>query len=456
MTILKRIRPQYILFILIAVHLLFLSGIRFFPYPELFIYSYLTEQGLVPYEQILDQHFPGVMFFPINLASLGLANIFQTRVIHLFLVGLTQILIFFVGKRLFGSEAKALMANLLFIVWQPFLEGNVLWIDSFIPPILLFSFLLLISSKEKGKELLYSGVLLGIALLFKQTVAPLIVLIFIYFILIKRSLFDLKQIILGLFPPILLLLAWVTVRGIWSDFIYWTFTFNLTTFSEMGRKYPSLSSLVRSAPVILLPFAYIIYIKKKEKDYILLFLFFLGSLAFAYARFDYIHLQPALPFAAILIVLIFNKIPNKLRKLSIALYIIVAVYLIKPIYLINKGNGVVFFGDFERQLSNKVLTYAGKGDTIFSLGTSPHVYYLTETLPPGRLFVFQFPWFMRIAEERILSGIISDPPKVVVRDESATTGGMKLIDYMSEINRYINNNYHVIDNIGEVEFLVRN
>ena len=147
---------------------------------------------------------------------------------------------------------------------------------------------------------------------------------------------------------------------------------------------------------------------------------------------------------------------RKLRIISFAIYIIIAIYLIKPVYLANKGRDVMFFGDFERQISNKVLSYASAGDTIFSLGTTPHVYYLTKTLPPGRLFVFQFPWFMRIAEERILSGIISDPPKVVVRDETATTGGMRLIDYMSNINQHINENYHVIDNISEVEILVRN
>jgi len=456
MKILKNIRPIHILAAIIIVHLFILSRIIFFPYPELFIYSYLTDQGLIPYKEILDQHFPGIMFFPVNLATLGLANIFSMRVIHLSLVGMTQVLIYFTGKKLFNNERLALAGNFLFLIWQPFFEGNVLWIDSFIPPILISAFYLLISSELKSKNLFFSGFLLGVALLFKQTVAPLIIFLILYLIIVKKLLYTLQFFIIGILLPIFGLVLWVSIRGIWNEFIYWTFTFNVTTFAEMGRKYPNISGLVKSAPVFLLPFAYLLYVKKVNKKYILLFIFFISSLAFAYARFDFIHLQPALPFAIILTMAIFTKFPGKYLYFFSAVYILVATYLVLPYYMFNWGKEVMFFGELERNIAQKVSNYAGKGDTTFSLGTTPHIYYLTETLPPGRIFVFQFPWFMQVAEERILSGIINDPPKVIVRDVSAIVGGMRLIDYMSSINRYVISNYQVVDSVNGIEIMIKN
>ena len=39
--------------------------------PEFFVYPYLVQNSLKPYTQIIDQHFPGGFFLPINFATLG-------------------------------------------------------------------------------------------------------------------------------------------------------------------------------------------------------------------------------------------------------------------------------------------------------------------------------------------------------------------------------------------------
>ncbi len=60
-----------LLLFIILIHIFITFKLIFFPYPELFIYPYLTNHGLLPYKQILDQHFPGLMFLPINFNNLG-------------------------------------------------------------------------------------------------------------------------------------------------------------------------------------------------------------------------------------------------------------------------------------------------------------------------------------------------------------------------------------------------
>ena len=111
-----------ILFLIIITHIFLLSKLVFFPYPELFIYSYLTKIGLVPYKQIFDQHFPGIMFFPINLTTLGIDTVFEMRLLHFAIISLTQILLFVVVKKLFNSNLLALASNILYLILQPFFE----------------------------------------------------------------------------------------------------------------------------------------------------------------------------------------------------------------------------------------------------------------------------------------------------------------------------------------------
>ena len=445
-----------LLVIIIASHTYILAKLRFFPYPELFIYSYLTDKGMVPYKQILDQHFPGAMVFPMNLSSLGIDTPSEARIIHLGLVIVSQLLLFIVARKLFGSEKKAILANLLYLLWQPFYEGHVMWIDSFMPPLLLFALYLSLSKSTK-RNIFFSGLILSVSLLFKQVIAPLVIALSIYYLVKLRSIKKIFPFFLGVIIPQLFLVFWIIETDILYDFIYWTFTFNMTTFSEMGRKLPDFPGLLKTMPVFAVGFlSFLYYYYKKQKVYntLLLGIFFLGGLAFSYARFDFIHLQPALPFAIIFITMIFVAIPNHFRKPVLFLYLLTSLYLIMPNIRYNLGNDIHFFGEREEKLILLIEEYVEPGNSVFALGTTPHLYYLTNTMPPGNIFVFQFPWFMVVAEDRIFQGIISDPPKVVVRDLSATTSGMNLVSYMPKISEHIDVNYKVVKTVDSIEIMI--
>lgn len=443
------------LFVLIVVHLYLLSRLIFFPYPELFIYSYLTEEGLTPYKQIFDQHFPGIMFFPVNLASFGIDTPSEARILHLAVVGITQILIFLVARKLFRSNLLALTSTLLYLIWQPFFEGYVLWIDTLVVPFLLLAFYFLIGKKKK---LFYSGLFLGTALLFKQVVGPLAVLLFIYLYADNKRFRKVLPFIAGFLIPVFLLILWVARLSIWREFLFWSVTFNLTTFAQMGRKYPALTEIIKALPLFAIAILTLVReVKKKAANpLILLSIFLLGTLFFAYARFDLVHLQPAVPFAAISTVFLMKRVEKDSLRAWLGIYLVAALLLLWPFYRSHLGDRVLFFGEFESKLSERVLQNSNLGDTIFALGTTPHIYQLTKTLPPGNVFVFQFPWFMVEAEERILQGIITDPPKVVLRDEHSTVQGMNLVSFMPKINAHIERYYKVIDNVNGTEIMVRN
>lgn len=443
---------------IVLLHIFLLGRLVFFPYPELFVYSYLTKRGLLPYAQIIDQHFPGAMFFPVNLATLGIDTITEYRVVQFSIVALTHILLFIASKKTLKSYRLSLVANFLYFLWQPFYEGYVLWIDIFVVPVLLASFILLqkwITSKDKT-QLMLGGMFIGFSFLFKQVTFPLAFMLGLFVLYKTKSISRSIPFAVGLSLPLLGLFIYILRIGVWEDFYYWTLTFNLTVFAETGRKYPDLVSIIRSVPIFLPAFLIFSTLKKtKSASVFLVVLFFIGSLFFAYARYDFVHLQPALPFAILLTIFIFQKAGYFVKAFLFMVILLATTAFLPSFYKANLSERVLFFGDTEMIITEKVRLLTDKDDKIFALGTMPHIYYLTDRLPPGNIFVFQFPWFTKVAEGIILDGILADPPRVVVRDRASTTAGINLVSYMPHISSYVEKHYQYIDEYNGIEILVR-
>ena len=178
-------------------------------------------------------------------------------------------------------------------------------------------------------------------------------------------------------------------------------------------------------------------------------------MASIYARFDFVHLQPSLPFVALLSVISINwLIKEKYLKVLVFIYAFASIYLLSQFYQGHVGNKIFFFGDSEKRVVAEIQKLSNTGDKIFAFGTLPHIYQMADRLPPGNVFVFQFPWFMVEAQDRVLTGIINDAPKVVIRDLSGTVEGKNLISYMPSISDYISKNYKVINKIEEIEIMI--
>lgn len=441
---------------LIGIHSWILTKLIFFPYPEFFVYSYLANRGLFPYRQILDQHFPGLMFFPVNFDNLGMTSPFAARVWLIGIVVLVHALLFLIGKRIFKSEKKALLGNFIFLLWQPFFEGWVLWIDSFLPLLLLPAFYFSYLAWQKGgsRNFFLTGLFLGIALLFKQVVLPLAVLVIAILFLKRRDFSNVLWYGLGFIPLPLLMVLYFWVKGALWDFWYWTVVFNLTTFAELGRKSPFLTGVFRVGAV----FGFIVFslfYKSQQKLAFWIGLFVLGSLAAAFARFDFVHFQPALPFVALGTVLALSFLwENKKARALIGVYLAGAIFFLSVFYQGHLGQKILFFDNETYMIAEKIKELSDPGERIFVFGAVPHLYQMSNTLPSGDVFVFQFPWFLMITEDRILDGIEKDRPRLVVADRSVVIQGDPITSYAAKINSYLLENYETKEKIGNVEFLV--
>lgn len=446
----------FLLTAILLIHILVLTKLIFFPYPEFFIYPYLTNNGFKPYNQILDQHFPGLMFLPVNFNNLGMINEIVARGWLIGVVILTQLLLFFTSRKLLGNNKKALLVSLLYLIWQPFFEGWTFWIDSLLPLLLLPSLYFAYQFLESkfNKWVFLSGLFLGIGVVFKQILLPLSALLFIYLIFRSRKLNTGIYFILGFLPPILLTIVYLFSIGVIKDFWYWTVTFNLTVFSQYGRKLPTLTQIIRLSFILI--FAGSAVLERKKWRFELLAIFIVGALVAIYARFDFIHFQPALPFVLLATALGFESI-NKLnlKRGAILLYFIVAAAWLTIFYKGHLQDKVFFFDNGTKTIASKVTSLTKSGEKIFIFGTVPHLYQMTSTLPAGDIFVFQFSWFLKVAGDRVLDGLVRDRPNIIISDRNTEIEGIKIKDYAPKIDDYIQQNYEEIDHVGSASIMRR-
>lgn len=450
----KLFKKQNLTYLLLGIillsHTLIITKLIYFPYPELFIYPYLTNHGLKPYSQIFDQHFPGLMFLPINFDNLGMTTPEVARVWSISVILMTHLMLFLIASAILKSKKRALPINFLYLIWQPFFEGWVLWIDSFLPLILLPAFYFLYK-----KQTFFGGLLLGLAIVFKQTIIPLSLFALIYIFWSTRNLKISFIFLLGLLIPISLMLAYLFSIGVWKDFWYWTVVFNLTTYAQSGLKSPPSVGFIIRVVLVYSMASLAIFHQSRELVFILL-IFILGSLLGAFERADFVHFQPSLPFALLATVVGFNALWNKkAAKLAILGYILIAAWWLNIFYKGHLSNKVIAFDPETKSIASKIKSYTHPGEKIFVYGAEPHLYQLSNTLPAGGVFVFQFPWFLKIAEGRILEGIIKDQPKIVVSDRKVIIEGQKISEFASKIDNYIYEHYQKIDNVGTTDILLR-
>jgi hypothetical protein len=414
------------------LHSLILWILQFYPYPELFVYPYLTKIGLLPYSQILDQHFPGLMFLPLNLYTLGFTT---PESMHLLLI-----LIVIINSVWLYKITKSNLVVLSYALWQPFFEGNQLWLDQFLPLFTLPSFWFFTQN-----NFIVSGLLLGLGVVFKQTLVPLVALVGII-LLVKRKLKNFFVFGIASVVPSLVMLVYFYSRGLIHDFWYWTIQFNLSTYAAGGKLAPTLNEIIK----LLFPVGLIlvsIYILRKNKKAWLILGFLVFSIIGGVARFGFIHLQPAVPFFCLLLGLVFSEINKKLK----ILLIIPMIILLSWFYLKQTNLGRTrFFETDNLVLVSEIKKRTKPGEEIFLLGIQPHVYAQTQTVPAGRVFVFQFPWFLEVAGPQVLSGLKTSRPKLVVYDSESSIDGLYLRNYAQYLVQYITTNYKLVWSLGSI------
>lgn len=435
-----------VLILIQLIHSFLLWILPFYPYPELFIYPYLTSHGFLPYQNILDQHFPGLMFFPINFYTLGFRDPISFKILMILVVIIQSGFIYKITRQ-FSNKTVAMIVCIVFTIWQPFFDGNQFWINSLLPLLLLPAFWFFLNKKWS-----WLGFFIGLGIVFKQTVAPLALLLPIFILIQKPSqkIHSIARYVLaGMTPPILMLIYFYRI-GVIKDFFYWTIQFNLTTYAKEGSLAPTIGQLLR----LTFPIG-IVILSSRIKNFrnlsiwsiVWLTLLSIGSLT----RFELIHFLPIVPlFSICLGILVYNWILEKRFKRLAVLVILTVVWVSHFYYRQNGYLSIHYFEPETLQLVELIKLKTKPQDKIFLLGVHPHLYALTNTLPPEKVFVFQFPWFLEISGQRVLESLKKDPPRIIVYDSASQIDGMHLRNYADYLVRYVQENFVPSKSIGSI------
>jgi hypothetical protein len=215
---------------------------------------------------------------------------------------------------------------------------------------------------------------------------------------------------------------------------------------------PSFAHFSRVA--LIFGSAFIALLRIKERSVMIFLIFLVGSLMGLSTRFDFVHFQPALPFAVLATVYGLGRL-RCLGWVGVAGYISIAIWWLTIFYRGHIGEKVYFFDESTYEVANKIVNYTNPADKIFVFGAAPHLYQMTQTLPAGDIFVFQFPWFYKVAEKRILEGIMRDKPEIVASDRTVKIEDQPITEFAKEIDQYILQNYEPIDRVGTTDILRR-
>ena len=130
-------KTQISIALFLGLQLFFLANLQFTAWPEMFSYAYLRNHDFLIYRDMIHPYPP--------LLTIVLSWIYTIFGYHLWVLKAaawtvaisTSVLVFLITKEITKKNQSALISLGLFVFFQPFLEGNMLWFDLAIMPSLL-------------------------------------------------------------------------------------------------------------------------------------------------------------------------------------------------------------------------------------------------------------------------------------------------------------------------------
>ncbi len=415
------------------------------------LWPYLVVNGLLPYKDIAIAHTPHLLFDLAVFYKIFGIGIVQLKIYTWFLILVTDVLIFFIAKKIWNLKI-ALISVATFIFWQIFFDGNGLWFDSMLVPLSIFTFFLV-----QKRKYFWGGVLWACMLLTKQTAIWFLIPIFLTIFTKKDTKVFLKSFLIGVCLILILFILALSLFGILPSFIDWAIKFGIFVLPRATgqMQLPDIKNLAIS----MLPFSiFIVLFLKNKKYFLILISWTLAGCLGAYPRFEYFHIQPALPFLAIASGIVFTNIDNRnqLIKAFITFYIFGSLYLFTNYFMRNFNEGVRFYEQNVLDLAAYVKGNTQVGDKIFVVNWWDNIYPLTDTIPATDPWVPQLSWYQELpsVQDIEIQNLEKTKPKLILLQNYSDSGlssykPLKVYDYLMK-------NYKLKEKVDGIEILVPN
>lgn len=410
---------QLLPFLLIPLHLLLIFAKGYFLSAEFTLYPYLVSRGLLPYKDIIDQHFPSLFFGPFSLPYFLTDHPVKLLLLFLSVLALGDWLLYrFLIKT---KSPHPIILLLLYILVSVYFSGHILWVEVFV------NLFLLIWLNLRGNKLqqLLSGFLLSQIILMRPTFAP--ALFFLFFSFGKIGI----HYLLGGFVGFLLPVLYLQINHLWTNFYNLAFIFNSQIYPIGAKLFPSLREMVIVSTLFISSFW------KNKKPFLLLAV--ISSLILAYPRFGLEHLQPFVLIAILVI--------SEAKKIYIVYFLIFVFGLLNPMSLFRHHYGNYFYPPELYSLSDKVKNLPG--NNIYLLGASDLIYPLANKLPLNNFYLPSLPWYLNYpAFQSRLFVALDHPGSYVLVDNDFSVDGKKLSETSPAIIKFVQSKFNLIEQFG--------
>ena len=424
----KVLKNNYVVLPLILVlHLLLLFLNKFTAWPEILTWPYLILKGWLPYRDI------GIAHTPLLIVTLSLfyklvgIGLLQLKFVTWVIVAISDILVFRVADKLWGKKT-AVLSLLLYIPLQLFYEGNSLWFDLALTPLIISLYYF-----AKKQNYFLVGIFWALAYLTKQTAVWFMIPTIMYTqgLALKGITKTAVNIILGILivfiPFALLLISFHLI----DDFYFWAIKFALGVLPQATGQVilPDLLQLAKS---------YLVFLPLVFTPELLVWAI-AGSLS-AFPRWEMFHFQPALPFVAFAIARIFVKHQSGKQKSAVYFVLILfAPFLIRT-YIRDFQRPSRFYEPEVKKVAEYVKSKVTFNEKIVVLNSWDHFYVLTDTLPAYRPWIPQLSWYLQedSIERQMYMDIEYSKPKLIILSPYKNSG---LGSYKSYFTDELLNNY---------------
>jgi hypothetical protein len=438
----------------IGLHLTILFYTKFTAWPEMLAWPDLMVRGWLPYKDIAIAHTPFLVTVTAFIYYLFGVGVIQLKILTWTLILTTDIFLFYISTKLWNRRV-AIFTLLTYIFLQSVFDGNGLWFDSVLTLESLVIFYLVFK-----KKYLLTGAAWGIAFFTKQTALWLALAIFLSVIYSdsKKRVESVINLASGAFIVFLLTIGALYLTGVLPQFIKWALWFGMLILpSSPGQMHFPTIKNISVIMFLFSPFLLMFIDKKIRKNSYLLFWGVCGALGM-YPRFEYFHLQPAIPYIAMFAGIAYSHLSNKKKFLSMGmlLYTIGILYIFTGFFLRNINEGVRFYEQNVKNVTAYVKSKILPGEAIFIMNWWDNVYALTSTVPAANPLVPQLEWYQEIqgTQDEEIADLIASKPKLILLQPYSSIG---LDSYIpKKLYEYVLLNYTTQDVVDGIEILVPN
>lgn len=348
-------------------------------YGDEMIYLTLGEgvrQGATLYKDVHDNK-PPLLYLTAALAG----NLFWFKAILAFWSMATIFAFFKLSELLFPKRKKIQrISTVIFAVLTtiPLLEGNIVNSELFMIGLGILAFVLLLKGGLNKNKVFLSGLLFGVATLFKVPAMFDLPVIIVYWLVTdtknwKTTFKNSLVLISGFLLPILATMAWYFTKGVFSEYLVAAFLQNvgyLSTFRPDDIQKPFLLKnfpLILRAVIVVSGLGGVYFFRNKlSKQFILLTIWMLFALfAITLSERPYPHylIQAIAPLAMFMAMLITERtIEQVLVIFPITLFLIAPVYY--KFYIYPTTGYYLRFLNFATQKVDKETYFANFSSTV--------------------------------------------------------------------------------------------